>query len=390
MTAGTVGAVVLGGDYQGLGIVRSLGRHGVPVIVADDEHSISVASRYARHAVRVPSLRDDRGVLAALAGLRARYGLRGWVLYPTREEIVAALARNRAELGGHFRIPAPDWDSVRIAWDKRETYRLAAKLGIPIPQSWYPEDEAALSHVDGSAGPYAVKPAIKEHFFYETGVKAWRAEGPEELREIYRKAAAIAPGEVIVQEMIPGGGEQQYAYCAFFRDGEPVASMAARRLRQHPSDFGRASTFVESVDPALLEEPSVTFLRAMGYYGLVELEYKLDPRDGEFKLLDVNARTWGYHTLGRAAGADFPWLVYRDQIGLPVRPVRARAGVRWARLVTDLPNAAADWKAGRLRTRSYLATLRTIDTEAVFAWADPLPALYEIALLPYLAVKRGL
>ena len=31
-----------------------------------------------------------------------------------------------------------------------------------------------------------------------------------------------------------------------------------------------------------------------------------------------------------------------------------------------------------------------VHTEAVFSVKDPLPGLYEIALLPYLAVKRGL
>ena len=41
---GPTGGVVIGGDYQGLGIVRSLGRHGVPVYVIDDEsaHRVGV------------------------------------------------------------------------------------------------------------------------------------------------------------------------------------------------------------------------------------------------------------------------------------------------------------------------------------------------------------
>ena len=54
-------------------------------------------------------------------------------------------------------------------------------------------------------------------------------------------------------------------------------------------------------------------MRAINYYGLVELEYKLDPRDGQYNLLDVNGRTWGYHTLGPGAGVDFPYLLFRDR-----------------------------------------------------------------------------
>jgi predicted ATP-grasp superfamily ATP-dependent carboligase len=166
--------------------------------------------------------------------------------------------------------------------------------------------------------------------------------------------------------------------------------MTVRRRRQHPSDFGVASTYVETISLPELAEPSCRFLAAIDYYGLVELEYKRDPRDGTCKLLDVNARTWGYHSVGPAAGVDFPYLLYRDQIGAPVEQAQATPGIRWIRLSTDVPNALRDMWAGRLRPREYLRSLRGVTTEAVFSADDPLPGLCEIALLPYLAVKRAL
>jgi D-aspartate ligase len=384
------GAVVIGGDSQGLGIVRSLGRRGVPVLVLDDERSIAAASRFSSRVVRVASLREEDATLAALDAARAAHGLEGWVLYPTREETVATLARNHAALSRSFRVPTPGWESVQHAWDKRKTYRLAQELGVPTPRSWFPRDEEDLGDIDLD-GPVILKPAIKEHFIYETRAKAWRADSGEDLRRLFRRARLIVgDGEVIVQELVPGGGAQQFAYCALFKDGAALATMTVQRRRQHPFDFGRASTFVETVALPALEEPSARFLRAIDYYGLVELEYKLDPRDGRLKLLDVNARTWGYHSLGPAAGVDFPYLLFQDQLGEPVPPVRARPGVRWIRLVTDVPNALIDIRAGRLRPGEYLRTLRNVHTEAVFSARDPLPGLYELALLPYLFVKRGL
>jgi D-aspartate ligase len=387
---GRIGAVVIGGDYQGLGIVRSLGRRGIPVLVLDDELSIARASRFSVRTVRAPALRDETTTLAALDAARVAHGLEGWVLYPTREETVAALARNRGELTRTFRVPTPDWDSVRHAWDKRETYRLAEKLDLPTPRSWFPLHEGDLRAIS-LRGPAVLKPAIKEHFVYETRAKAWRADTWEDLRRLFLRAQSIVgQGEIIVQELIPGDGKQQFSYCALFKDGSALASMTVQRHRQHPSDFGRASTFVETVALPALGEPSDRFLRAIGYYGLVELEYKLDPRDGQYKLLDVNARTWGYHSLGGAAGVDFPYLLFQDQVGEDVHHVRARQGVRWIRLATDVPNAVVDIRAGRLRLGEYLRTLRGIHTEAVFSARDPLPGLYELMLLPYLFVKRGL
>ena len=193
----------------------------------------------------------------------------------------------------------------------------------------------------------------------------------------------------MIQDFIPGDGRQQFAYCAFFKQGRALGSMVVRRTRQHPPEFGRASTFVETVELPLLEELSERFLRAINYYGLVELEYKLDPRDGQYRLLDVNGRTWGYHTLGPGAGVDFPYLLFADQVGESLPPCRGRAGVSWIRLVTDVPTGVLEILKGRQNWRTYLRSLRRFDVEAVFSREDPLPGLVEIALLPYLSVKRG-
>jgi predicted ATP-grasp superfamily ATP-dependent carboligase len=165
--------------------------------------------------------------------------------------------------------------------------------------------------------------------------------------------------------------------------------MTCRRRRQHPPEFGRASTYVETVEAPEIEQLSERFLRGIGYYGLVELEYKLDHRDGRPKLLDVNARTWGYHTLGPRAGVDFPALLYADQMGEALEPVRARPGVRWVRLATDLPTGVLEIARRRLGAGAYLRSLMQANTEAVFSLRDPLPSIAEAVLIPYLAVRRG-
>jgi len=384
-----VGALVLGGDYQGLGIARSLGRRGIPVVILDDERSIARHSRYTKRFVSVPSLRTEEEIVGSLLEQGERLGLDGWVVYPTRDEMVAAISQQRERLLTRFRVPTPGWEAIRWVWDKRNTYALAAELGIPAPRTWYPETLDDLDRIEADP-PFAIKPAVKERFVYATKAKAWRAGDRDELRRRAAEAMALLPpGETMVQELIPGGGGEQLAYCAFYRDGEAIGSMTVCRRRQHPPEFGRASTFVETVDEPLVEEHSRRFLDAIGHYGLVELEYKRDPRDGELKLLDVNARTWGYHTLGAAAGVDFPYLQFCDQTGREVRLSRGRVGTAWIRLLTDLPTAAVEARHGTLDWRSYLRSLRRFDTEAVFSSSDPLPGLVEVALIPYLAVKRG-
>ena len=384
-----VGGIAIGGDFQGLGIARSLGRRGVPVCIVDDERSISRYSRYTTHAVRVKDLRDEQRTVDTLMEVGRRLGLKGWVLYPTRDETVAALSRHKKALSEWFRVPTPGWESIQWAWDKRNTYKMAVKLGIPTPNTCFPETVEELRKIEVRL-PAVMKPAIKEHFIYTTKVKAWRADSRQELEERFQEAATFVPaGEMMIQDLIPGGSEQQFGYCAFFKEGQAIGTMVTQYKRQHPPQFGRSCTFVQTVDLPALEEIALRFLRAIDYYGLVELEFKLDPRDGEYKLLDVNARTWGYHTLGVAAGVDFSHMLFEDQLGRPVKVARARPGVSWIRWVTDLPVGIHGIFRRQWGVWDYLRSVRRLNTESVFCINDPLPSIVETAMVPYLAITRG-
>ena len=388
MNQGRIGAVVIGGEHPGLGIARSLGRRGIPVCVIDDKFCISEFSKYVTRSVRVRDLQDQARTVENVLEVGRRFGLEGWVLFPTRDETVAAFARHWDKLAEFFRVSTAAWKSVEWAWDKQKSYELADRLGIPVPRTYNPRNEFELEALD-SRLPLAVKPAIKEHFFYATGAKAWRAESPGELRKLYRKAANhIATKEILLQEIIPGDGDRQYSYCAFFRNGRAEGKLIARRLRQHPREFGRAATYVETTDLPEIEELSERFLRAIDYYGLVEIEFKQDPRDGKFKLLDVNARTWGFHALGMAAGVDFPYLQYADQVGEPIEAFNAKPGVGWLRFVTDFPTAILDFCRGNLDLRTYWASLKNTRVESVFAADDFMPSIAEMAMLPYFAGKK--
>src|SRR5262249_41123634 len=158
-----------------------------------------------------------------------------------------------------FRVTTPDWETVKWAWDKKNTHELAKKLQIPTPETWNPRSLKELEALYGRL-PLAIKPAVKENFFYATGAKAWRANTVEELQKLFSKAARqIKPEEIMVQEIIPGDGNQQFSYCAFFRDGQVHSSLVARRGRQHPREFGRAATYVESIELPVIEELSERF-----------------------------------------------------------------------------------------------------------------------------------
>jgi D-aspartate ligase len=129
----------------------------------------------------------------------------------------------------------------------RLTYRRAAELAIDFPASFRAGGLDEIERLD-CRFPVILKPAFRKSMDEFTQAKAWKADDRDQLRALYKRAAALVGGEaIIVQEWIPGTGESQYSYAGLWQRGEPVASLvAARRRRQHPIDFGRSSTSATS------------------------------------------------------------------------------------------------------------------------------------------------
>jgi D-aspartate ligase len=382
------GVVVLGTDYRALGVVRSLGRHGVPVwVIRQGDDRLGALSRYAQRRLVLPEGSPEAQV-NFLVTLVEEHGLDGWGLMPTADETVALLSRYRDRLAGSFRVAVDAWHIVRKTYDKRLMHVLAEEAGVEYPRTHYPHHRADVEEL-ACEFPVILKPAIKEGFNPLTVAKAWRVDTREQLLSLYGEACELmAPELVMVQELVPGGGACQLAYGALALGGQALASVMARRTRQYPMDFGRASTFVETVDMPEIAELAERLLARLGFTGLIEIEFKRDPRDGRCKLLDMNARPWGWHTLSARAGVDFPYLQWRLMQGQPVPEARARTNVSWMRLSTDLPTAVREILHGHLSVRDYLRAFRGPRESAIFALDDPLPGLCELPLLALLVGRR--
>ncbi len=386
-TKAAVGAVVVGSDYRGLGVVRSLGRRGVPVwVLTGGDDRLAAASRYASRRLPLPGSGGE--LCSFLLDLADRHQLDGWVVFPTTDEAAALISRDHDRMGSRYALTSPPWHTMRWALDKLLSNRLAESLGIPHPRTWTAANAADAAALD-LPYPVIIKPAVKERVNALTTAKAWRADNREELRARFAEAATLVPpGMLMIQELIPRSGAEQLSYAALCDRGTPLASVTARRTRQYPPELGRASTFVETISSPEVEELAIRLLGEARFDGLVEVEFMRDPRDGCLKLLDVNPRVWGWHGLCGRAGVDFPYLAYAHARSQPVPPTRARVGVRWLRLSTDLPTSSREIMRGNLPVRPYLRTLFSAHESATFARDDPRPALVEIPMLVGTLIRR--
>jgi len=384
----TPGAVVMGADYRALGVVRSLGRRGIPVwVVRQGGHLVAAASRYAPRTVPWPD-GGDQARIEFLLDLSAKHNLAGWLLIPTDDYTVGLASAHYKALAGKYRVTVPPWQELRWACDKRLLHQLADKLGIDQPWTACPLNREHLAAID-CPFPVILKPAVRLQPSNLAIPKAWLAEDRDSLLARYEQASVLLPAEdLLIQEIVPGGGEAQFSYAALCDNGRSLASVVARRTRQYPKDFGQLSTYVETIDLPELIEPAERLLGEVLFHGLAEVEFKRDPRDGRFKVLDINPRVWGWHTLSRRAGVDFPYLLWQLATGKPVPHLRGRAGERWVHLSADLRVVIEEILAGRLSCWDYLRSIHGPLESALFSWDDPLPGLFDLPLFAYAAGKR--
>src|SRR6267154_2716519 len=183
----TTGALVLGGNLNGLTIARSLGRRGVPVWIATTPNiKLASCSRYTRKTLPWPD-GEPEGQVEYLLRVAERYGLNQWVLFPTSDESAALLSKFHTALSRRFRVSTPTWDSLRWAYDKRLTYQIALSQGVPYPATIYPSTEDDLKAVD-CVFPAVLKPATHSVVNRFTAAKAWPVANREELLARYREA----------------------------------------------------------------------------------------------------------------------------------------------------------------------------------------------------------
>lgn len=328
------GAIILGGHIQALGIIRILGRMGVNCIVIDNTaKNISRHSKYCTLFIKT----NNAYLLQTLIDLGQIEKYQGWILFPTNDFHVKLLSINKTLLEKHFTVSVEKWDIINTFYNKCNAYKLAQKIGLPIPRTSFPLSEDDLAQLE-IGFPCILKPAVMHEFYSKTRKKVFICQDAKELLISYKKALSLIPNdEIIIQEIIPGSSENQFSACFLILNGRVFVSLTACRLRQHPIDFGNATTYAETVDLPEVKEYAEKILKASKYSGLCEVEFKKDERDGTFKFLEVNPRTWKWHSIANKAGTPFIQMYYDYLCGLSITPHTGYNKASFVHFITDFP-----------------------------------------------------
>lgn len=366
-------AIVLGGGYSGLAIVRSLGRHGVPVFVLDNRpREAGMHSRHGRPIIMPDPVPHAGRWIDFLAGVGRMLDCRP-IVFAAGDPHLDLLSAGRASLPAYCILSVAPAEVIEVLRDKRLQHRLLLEHGVDLPATRIPESPAEAAHDAGAIGlPCLVKPAVSHRWWQVRAAKAIVVDAPRRAAEIYSEMTAAGCG-CLIQQLIPGGDDQLFGALSYLsQDGDPLATLIKRKLHQYPERFGNGSVQVAVGLPALAAG-SNELLRKLGCRGFGSIEYKLDPADGKMKLLEINPRPVSGFQLAVDSGCDLPWIAYRDLAGLPRQPAPAhRSGVLFVNEAWELRRVM---KRGSLKDwLGYASTLARARSYAAWSLEDPGPA----------------
>jgi predicted ATP-grasp superfamily ATP-dependent carboligase len=372
--SGTRAVILLSASPAGLAVIRGLARHGVPVVVLQyDRRDIGQHARGVGEVVRVPFPdADPDGVLRRIEPLARRYA--GALLMAGSDAAVTFLARHKSRLEGlGFAVAAASDTAVSTFLDKNETAALAQRAGVSMPRTVELAGEADIDrYADLARFPAVVKPAVGHRYHLVFGRKWTMVEDVAAATHEFR-AARDRGFQVSLQEFIPGDESCGANYiCYRWETGQ--VEFTARKVRNSPRESGSPSVTRSEWIPELLDSGR-RILAAADYQGFACIELKRDPRDGQYRLIEVNARPNLSGMLALRCGVNFPWLQYRHLMfsETPQAPAFAE-GVHWIDITRDVKNIQGYLVQPEYSVGRFLAPYRSPKVFAVLSGRDPRPA----------------
>ena len=367
-------AVVVGGidNGGGLGLVRSLGRAGAPVIIVDQDASApALHSRYARKHV-VPDL-TGRSLVRELLTLQATLNVRP-VLFLTSDEAVLTVSQYREELAAAYRLRLPDHDRLRSLLQKSSFQELAEARGFPVPRSVQITNALEIAGLAQLTFPAVIKPSVKTgDYLMSRFARGYRAATIGEADALCRRILPVLPN-LVVQEWIDGADSDIY-FCLQYRGSDrTVSSFTGRKLSIWPPDIGTTASCTAAPEAhAILAPMTDAFFDAVSFVGMGSMEYKRDARTGRFFMIEptVGRVDW-QEEVATLHGVNIPLAAYRYEIGadLPPEP-EAVVPVIWR-------DSARHWKAMRRARGGIAAQPKAKVIDEYWRLDDPLPALFHV------------
>jgi len=373
-------AILLGGgSITGLGVIRNLGKNGVDVYYVSEQKDETIFSKYCKKYFIIPNIEHDIEVLRSFLARLEKEIHSCALIFPGSDLFCLNLSylKDKKEMGNSYYAIVPSKEIVEILVNKKKFYQSLDKHKILHPLIHSIESFVDLKKISKEVNyPVYLRPSVSPIFREKFLKKGFVARSEEELMKYYMLASKYNI-DVMIQEIIPGPAENLFGInCYFDKDSNPRGFFAYQRLREWPHRFGNSS-LMESIsisDVSSIRETTANYLHSLRYHGIMDAEFKKDPRDGNFKFLEVNARSWWQNSFPTKCGINLVFMAYLDAIGYKIGYVENyEVGVKWICFFDDLRSSIKMFKDGDMTVWKWLSSLRRINDWASFSMDDRLP-----------------
>jgi len=369
-----------GESHVALAVARSLGKKGIKVTAGSSTPDGMVFhSKYCKAKFNYPSPpADEDGFIRSLAD-EASKGCYD-VLFACDADTFMPVSKHRDKLTPHLNVPMPSHETMERANDKAKLVEAAMKAGVPCPKTIFNLESVTPSEAGEELGfPVVIKPNVSSG---STGLVY--AGSAEELQKAYESILG-SHGSAILQEYVSG---PKYGFSALFnKDSEPRRACVYRHIREYPITGGPMCAGETVHNPDVLNA-GLNLLKAYRWYGVANMEFIVDERDGKPKVLDFNPRFFAGLSLALAAGVDYPHLLYKiaTEGDIPAN-LGYKVGVLGRHLILDdsrhminvLKGAKTPkYETGRLRTALNYLKFHEYNTDYIISLDDPAPAMHEL------------
>src|SRR5579863_9839628 len=391
----TTPVVVLRGvesaSHGALGILRSLGRLGVPVyLVACDAQTPGFYSRYCKGSL-VCNVENGNANASVkiLQDLGKKIGRRS-ILIPTDDNAVLFVADHAEALREQFLFPPMCPRLIREVSSKKGMYYLAKQHGVPTPEAAFPKSrQDVLDFLSRAKLPVMLKAIYGSLLMKVSGQKMFIVRTAEELLEKYDALEDPDNPNLMIQEYIPGGDDTVWMLDAYFNEqSDCLLSFTGKKIRQYPVSQGSTSLGI-CLENETVRKTTTDFMKKIGYKGILDIGYRYDARDGLYKVLDINPRIGSTFRLFVAEnGMDVARALYLDLTGQPVLPGTAREGRKWVVEDQDLISCLRYHRDGNLTFKQWIESFQGVEEAGFYASDDLYPCVTRVMKLCGEAFKK--
>ncbi len=377
--------IILNMHYTGLGIARNLASTGAEIYGLSSLSGFpGNYTRYARFIKSPDSLNEKQKLLEFLSGFSKKFAIKP-LLFPTRDHDIAFMMEFREELEILYTYPFAANNVMDAALNKDKLEAISEKLQIPFPRNFTIFSTDNLFKIKEKLKfPCIAKPVYASQW-RKPGI--WQAVGSQKVVKLNAYSdletfyAKVSPFEnsLIVQEWIEGGDENLVIFGSYCnRESKVEAFFTGRKRVQFPPQSG-TGIIVENFSVKNIVGPSKALLKEIGFFGISEIEFKMDDRTGKYYLIEINPRHWDQHRLGAAVGVNLSRILYSDLIGenFDRQIISSQKTVRWiAERDFFLELARGFFLNGNYSPKFLLTFLFGKKIYPIFDWRDPLPGIF--------------